>query len=147
MSTGIPFTPKLTDVADAIRKYKGNLANVAKSFNVSRDTIYQYINKYHELKPLIEEVRNYNHHDIVDSAEYILNYAIAQYKDNLSRACDTAKFILDRRGKTRGWGDGNESDSQKKIGKKLDRLMDQIEDSHSYLIAEESDVNVNTDET
>lgn len=80
-------------VAEAIKQYNGNLAAVARSQGVVRDTLYRFIKAHPSLKPVIEDARE----TMIDHAESVL------YKKVLAGDTTSLIFFLKTQGKRRGY--------------------------------------------
>jgi hypothetical protein len=99
-------------VQTALEKARGNLSVAAKALDVSRQTIYTYMNRYPELK------------DIRDNAmEYVLDIA----EDNLENFVlngdqRATEFILRYRGKSRGYRMGGDVNIDGTLGLSPDVL-------------------------
>ncbi len=127
------FNPSLADISDIIRKFEGNIASVAKYYNVTRETIYQYINRHKELKQTIEEVRTLTDESMLDNAENVLKYCMSLAKTSPKIAQDTAKYVFDKKGHKRGWGDGGQTASQEKVKGHLEDLGKWTEDAYKKM--------------
>jgi len=78
---------------DAIEKHRGNISLVAKSFNVSRTTIYKHLNKHSELLICLAEERE----KMIDNVESAL------YNQALDGNTTAMIFFLKTQGKSRGY--------------------------------------------
>ena len=84
---------KKANVAGAIKQYSGNIAAIARSFGVSRQTIYKYIEDKPDLKQLIIDERE----SMIDNVESTL-YAQARSGNTTAMI-----FFLKTQGKGRGY--------------------------------------------
>lgn len=89
---------KKQDLITAIQKYNGNISAIARSFDVTRAAIYDYIEKRPELKELIQQERE----TIIDDVESEL-FKHAK-RGNLSAMI----FFLKTQGKKRGYVERSE---------------------------------------
>ena len=103
------FNPDTSDMKDIAIKFNGNIAQIANHFNVSRETIYQYLKRNPDGKKLIESVRGINTETILDSAEFVYMYALNQYKSSLRDAIRAAEKVIDKKGHLRGWGNNDQN--------------------------------------
>jgi hypothetical protein len=135
MARPVRFNPKLTDIIDIISKFEGNLAQVSKHYGVCRETVYSYIGRTRELKEKIEEIRATKNETDLDSAENVMRYFLSaeQVKDNPKIAQDTAKYVLDKKGHTRGWGDGGQTSSQEKVKAHLQDISDWTDEAYKQI--------------
>lgn len=78
---------------EVIEQTGGVISEVARTFDVSRQTVYNWLEKYPELLPLVIEAREY----MVQMAERNV------YKAVLDKDLEMSKFVLERLGKTKGW--------------------------------------------
>lgn len=122
MAREIEFNPDLKDIVDIISKYDGNINKVCKHYGIARSTIYNYINRTKDAKTKLQEVRDSKGELDIDAAESVIRYCMGQLKENPKLAQDTAKYVLDRRGHKRGWGDGGQTSSQDKVKGQLEDI-------------------------
>lgn len=99
---GVAFSPKLSDISNAIRAHYGVLSEVAKQFNVQRSVIYDYIKLHPELNELIKEMREHYVELMCDRAENKLMQLIAQ-DDEQSVAFKALQFALNNQGRKRNY--------------------------------------------
>lgn len=98
------FDPDKNDFVAIAQKFNGNLKQISKHFNISRNTIFEYLKRDKEANEIIENVRGHNTIDDVEQAEFVMRYALANYKNNMHYAMRAAEKILDKKGYIRGWG-------------------------------------------
>ena len=135
MKTGRPvtFNPDISDISDKISEFEANLTLIAKHYNISRQTLYVFINKHKELKQAIEQARAFKDEIDLDSAESVARYCMAMVKDNPRIALDSAKYVLDKKGHKRGWGDAGQTASQEKVKAHLQDLSEWTDDAYKKL--------------
>jgi len=90
--------PTKRRLREAIEESGGIIAAVARMFGVSRQTVYNWLDRYPELTLDLEHARE----DIIDVAE--ANIFREVRKGNI----DLSKFVLTRLGKNRGWSSRTE---------------------------------------
>ena len=102
------FDPDKSDMLEVSTKYHGNISQIAKHYNVARDTVYRY--QYRDVigKQIIDEVRGYNSEFDLDIAEHVNRYHMLNYKNNPGLAQRAAEKVLDKKGHSRGWRDKQE---------------------------------------
>ncbi len=83
----------LDEITNALKKANGFVSVAAKNLNCDSRTVYNYLNKYPELKELLSEIRS----NTLDYAESKLLQHID--KDNFN----ALKFFLETQGKNRGY--------------------------------------------
>ena len=81
------------NVSEAILRYSGNLTAVARAFDVSRQAVYNLLEKYPELWELVREARE----TMLDNVESTL------YKQALEGNTAAMIFFLKTQGKARGY--------------------------------------------
>lgn len=81
-----------------IAEYKGNLAAVARSFGLSRQTLYKYINSKPSVKAALDEARE----TMIDNVESAL------YSAALAGEAWAVCFFLKTQGKSRGYTERSE---------------------------------------
>lgn len=97
------FSPDKSDIQDVAFKYNGNISQIAKHYNVSRETVYQYLNRDPQGKEIIQETRRFNDEMYADLAEYVRYAAMSNYKENPELAVRTANEFIKGKGKARGY--------------------------------------------
>ena len=75
----------------------GNISEIARRCGVDRVTIYRYLKQW-DLMTALEDERERH----LDTAEAVVNGIMIKGKDEKNRL-KAAIFVLDRRGKLRGW--------------------------------------------
>ena len=101
------FNPDNTDKSfkDVCFKCYGNITDIAHEFNVSRETIYQYLNREPKAKEILDNVRHHNDCVFLDYAEKVMLSNMMNYKNNPGLAQRSAEKVIDKKGFMRGWGD------------------------------------------
>jgi predicted transcriptional regulator len=85
------FTKK--QIVDAIQNSAGIISDVAAALQCSRPTVYKYLDKYPDLKQMLDEQSN----ELVDMAESAAKKLVEE------RHPETVRFVLSTKGKNRGW--------------------------------------------
>ncbi len=119
------------DIEDTFFKYKCNVTDCAKALNISRACLNKHLKENLELKALLDKVEQSLEREWIDVAEKNVWYAMALAKERPGHALKAAMYVLDKRGKTRGW-EGATSDNEH--GPKLDDLFAKLakqQDAHS----------------
>src|SRR5262245_6004444 len=80
-------------VAEAIERYFGNLASVARAFGVSRMAVWSFVERRPELQEILRDARE----TLLDNAESALDRAIVRGEPW------AIKLILKTLGKSRGY--------------------------------------------
>lgn len=126
-----PFEPDSADMLASAIKYNGNIAQLAKHYNVSRETIYQYLKRDAQGKLIVDTVRGVNIETNLDMAEYVISYNMSRYKENAGLAQRAAEKVIDRLGYMRGWKNDNvapDSDEYKQsLREKFEEMLAQIQ--------------------
>jgi hypothetical protein len=84
---------KIKETKDEIIKQHGNIAMVAKSFNVSRTTVYNFMEKHPDVKDVLSDERE----KMLDNVESSL------YNQALEGNTTAMIFFLKTQGKGRGY--------------------------------------------
>jgi hypothetical protein len=105
---------------DAIIKARGNVSIVAKSFDVSRTTIYTHINKYPDVQQCLTDERE----KMIDNVESAL------YNQALDGNTTAMIFFLKTQGKGRGY-----IERQELTGKDGEKLVVEVKYINSPVIA------------
>lgn len=142
------FSPDVSDIRTVAIAKHGNVAQMAKHFNVARDTMYQYLNRNEEGMKIIEEVRGYNTFSDLDMAEFVIRASMSQFETRPLIALRAAEKVLDKKGWMRGWlsDKGIETDENKEIlTQKFEEILAQLNsESDSNLKMDESSINTET---
>ena len=126
MATGLPFTPDIDDVIKAIIAKKGVVTNVAKHFEVHKETIYDYCYRHPEALEALEKVRKYNKFDYLDMAEHVTMYNMINYETNPGLAQRASEKVLDKLGHLRGWHENKSDDASANSKQDSDRLSNAL---------------------
>lgn len=92
-----------SDISDIFFKYKCNVTDCAKALNISRETLYKHFKENTQLKAKFDNVQTELQNEWLDQAEKVVWYSLALAKDSPQHALKAATYILDRKGKERGW--------------------------------------------
>jgi DNA-directed RNA polymerase sigma subunit (sigma70/sigma32) len=103
------FTKSKDEIVEAIKKHKGRLTKVAKELNCHYDTVRKYTDPYPEIVDLIKYLRQDYDENLCDLAEDTLTTAMENCPDDMSSALKSAFFVLNNKGKQRGY---NHPDAQ-----------------------------------
>lgn len=128
----LPFEVSVDRMIDVIRREDGVIFGIADYFKVSRDTIYSFIRKHPELQVALDEARANKYEKMLDLAESVIEKTM-QSEEHIKIAQDSAKFTIDRRGKKRGWGDGDQNNFQTKIKSQLDILASWTDSAYAEI--------------
>lgn len=112
----------VSDVSDAIERCGGVIVHAARKLNVHPDTIYDYMNKYPELKESVEKLRRRCDDELIDKSFFALNFALSKVNEDKRQAVDAAKFVIGLKGKQRGWSK-TEVDSQANV-EAMNKMVD-----------------------
>ena len=97
------FDPDKSDFLDTSLKYNGNICAIARHYNISTETIYQYYHRDPIGKEIINIVRTLNTSTDVDLAEHVNRYNLGNYKTDPHLAQKAAEYTLTKKGLSRGW--------------------------------------------
>lgn len=116
--TSLPV-PKLAlvtpvDMISTLERYEGHVETVADYYGVTSRAIYKYFARHPEVWPELHEIRSNQSEVDLDTAEKVLRFCMESLTDNPKLAQDTAKYILDSKGSSRGYGDRGQKDNQGK---------------------------------
>ena len=99
---------------DVLKRHDGSIEVVAQYFGVTAHAIYAYLNRNEGMRDALNEIRSTQSEVDLDTAEKVLRFCMESLTDNPKLAQDTAKYILDNKGSSRGYGDRGQKDSQVK---------------------------------
>ena len=104
---------------DVLKNSGGNQSTIAKAIGVSRSAITHFLNKYTEMRKLLEAEAE----RIIDVAENVVDHDIVK-----NRNVDTAKWKLNnsKRGKQRGYGIKQELEMSGEIKTSAKELHEEI---------------------
>jgi hypothetical protein len=100
---GVPLDIPKSVIIDSIKKRKGVVTYVCKDLDICHDTALKYINADPELKQLLADQRHSYDEYLCDKSESVLVYALNRCETDLSNALGSAKYILNNKGKSRGY--------------------------------------------
>ncbi len=103
MAQGVPFRPPVSEVSDVIIAKRGIIQHIADYYNVHPETIYLYLHRNPELKPILDEQRFGSDDVDLDLAEHTMRYCMKQVESQTRFALDAAKFMLQSKGHKRGY--------------------------------------------
>jgi broad-specificity NMP kinase len=99
---GVPFNIPKSRILETIKKKKGVVTQICLELDIAYDTYAKHIKSDPELKSAIDVARNDYDETICDLAETALMRALNQEQD-LSASLSSAKFVLNNKGKKRGY--------------------------------------------
>lgn len=99
---GVPLTISKATIAACIKKHKGVVTYICKELNIHHSTFLIKVRADPELVEELSKARNAMSDEMCDLAENALIRAVTQEQD-LSSAISSAKFILNNKGKDRGY--------------------------------------------
>jgi len=101
-TSGVPFNiPKLR-IIESIKKKKGVVTQICADLDISFPTYAKHIRDNPDLKQAIDDARNDFDTTICDMAETVLMLAMKQ-KDDMPSSLSSAKFVLNNKGRNRGY--------------------------------------------
>lgn len=100
---GVPLNFDKVVITNAIRKHKGRLYNVAKELGCHYETVRKYTDPHPDLVELIANLRKDYDENLCDKAEETLVDAMDGRKKDMSSALRSAFFVLNNKGKPRGY--------------------------------------------
>ena len=125
------------DIEDIFFRYKCNITDSAKAMGVSRSCLNDHLKTNPEVKAAFEKVEQSLDREWVDVAEKNVWYALALAKERPGHALKAAMYVLDKRGKARGWeGATTESEHAPKLDELFNRLAKQQDDYSARKMAE-----------
>jgi len=100
---GIKFNVPKSVVSATIIECKGRLNKISDKLNFWVGTVREFIRADPELSALLDEMRNKRDEDLLEGAEDVLQYAIDVKADDLTNALKSAFFVLNNKGRGRGY--------------------------------------------
>ncbi len=97
------FNPDLEKLEKSVFDHNGNMSAICRDFGIARPTLYNYLKKNDKAQKIMDSVLSYNDEVDLDIAEYVQRYQMLNYKENGRLALSAAKFVLEKKGKKRGW--------------------------------------------
>lgn len=99
---GVPFNIAEKRIIESIKKKKGVVTQICADLGICYDTYSKHIKTNTKYKQAIDDARNDFDTTICDMAETALMRALNQ-KEDLSSSLSSAKFVLNNKGKSRGY--------------------------------------------
>jgi hypothetical protein len=103
MPAGIPFEMTENNMEDLILNNDGNCVKIAKHCKVSPQTIYRWFHNHPKMDKVLTDARNSQYECDLDLGEHVLRHCMNKVEENSGRALEAAKYLLNARGKKRGW--------------------------------------------
>jgi len=100
--SGVPLPITHAEIKEAIKKHKGVVSSVCKTLNMGHNAFYVRMAEDPTIKQCLDEARSEFDDFICDLSENVLTYALSQ-RDDLSSALGSAKYVLNNKGKKRGY--------------------------------------------
>jgi len=100
---GVPLNITKKDLESALRKTRGILSQASKSLGIGRTALYRHIDKFPELRELIDELREDFECEILDDSEGVLKHALSVKETDLGNSLKAAFYILNNKGRSRGY--------------------------------------------
>lgn len=102
-TSGVPWNATKEQIIEAIKKHKGVLSRVCKELDCCYDTVRKRIDVDKEIRAILDSERQGFDNMLVDTAEDTLLYALSRRGDDLGNSLKSAFFILNNKGKERGY--------------------------------------------
>ena len=128
---GVPWTVDKLTIVEALKKRKGAVTLAAKDLSCCYTTLNKRIKEDEELKELVSQLRNAFTTELLDSAEDTLLYALDNKDQDLANALKSSFYVLNNKGKERGYAHPTDAEATVEISKKFDDFMGQLSDLRS----------------
>lgn len=99
---GVPFNIPKEVILEAIKTRKGVITHICKDLSSAHGTLIKHINADSDLKAALDAARHEYDDILCDVAEGTMLYTAGQRED-LSAAISACKFVLNNKGKKRGY--------------------------------------------
>ncbi len=109
---GTPWIVKKSTIVQVLKRTKGRISRAAKALGVAHVTLRLKIDADPELVKLLQDLRNDFDSVLVDAAENTLLYAVKNSKKDLTNALKSSFFVLNNKGKERGYSAKNNPNNQ-----------------------------------
>lgn len=100
--SGVPLPITHEEIKEAIKKHKGVVSSVCKTLNMGHNAFYVRMGQDPSIKECLDHSRSEFEELICDLSENVLSFALSQRED-LSSALASAKYVLNNKGKKRGY--------------------------------------------
>lgn len=132
------------DIADIFFKYRCRISDISKACNISRETFYQQLKRDPEFKALFESVESQMDRQWVEDAEKTLWYVNTLADKRPSVALNAAQYILNRKGKIKGWGEG-EGTVSSQFEAQMSKYMQQLRISQGLPALNTAETSINAE--
>lgn len=129
----IKLSVTIQDIRDALKKNGGIVRQACKSLNISKDTMYDFINEY-DLKEYLDQCRKQGDEELLDGSFAALMYNLDRLEKNPKMALDTGKYVIDKIGNRRKWD--NKNIDLEDTNKLLIEIAKEIKKSHKPVVEE-----------
>lgn len=120
---GVPLKPiPHNEIKSAIKNNKGRLTYAAKALGICYDSIRKLIDPHPELVEFVAKCRNEFDHSLLDQAESVLVHAMNQHEKDLTNALKSTFFVLNNKGKERGYHPPSNASGEPVNVKDLEKL-------------------------
>ncbi|HSN10061.1 MAG TPA: helix-turn-helix domain-containing protein [Hanamia sp.] len=121
------FNPDSQEWLNQVFRLHGNITQLAKKYDVSRETVYQYLNRNPDNKELLYNIRSFNTEFDLDIAEHVNRFNMLNFEKNPGLAQRAAEKVIDKKGHLRGWKETT-NDSTPPLDDKVDRENQDMEE-------------------
>lgn len=128
-----------SQISQSLKKMKGRLTYAAKDLDISYRTLVRKIEKF-DLKDLVSEISTSRNETELDSAEEVLMQILTDFKKengkkDLKVALQAAMYILNNRGKSRGYNHPQNMDNEQAL-KVAKMVGEELKNSHNLVVNE-----------
>lgn len=116
-------------IIEVIYSQNGRLSYAAKHLDISRETIYDIIDRNPELKQTIENARYLARESRIDDCEVYVETIAQRYEEDTTNGLKAAQYCLNTHGRHRGWGKPEEEEQQAETS--TDALKKKIQESNA----------------
>lgn len=113
MVSGRECTIPKEQVIQSLKKCKGRITYSAKDLGIDYRTLRRIVDEDLALKEFMDELCYAREEKELDAAEEVLLHALDEHKKNMKNALSSAMFILNNRGKKRGYNHPQTLDNEK----------------------------------
>ena len=102
-TSGVPLDIPKVQIIHTIHKHKGVVTQICKELDIIPKTLYNHKDADPEIAQALVDARKTFDTNLLDMCENTLAFALTKKETRLTNSLSAAKYVLDRKGKDRGY--------------------------------------------
>ena len=105
---GVKLAIPVSAFLASIKRHRGIVTHIIKELDIHHSTFHTKKRENPEIEKALDEARYEFDESICDMAESVLAVAMRKHEDDMGNALGAAKFVLNNKGRRRGYNSWNE---------------------------------------